>query len=115
MRSQIAKSLSALFISLDPTKRRDKMATDAQGAYKSPEHIDLEVLRGSKAKQKYFLKIAPTLAKCWEEIEPTPTTKEMLRILKRASSIITKKLKHEQEIEGSRTDTGQDKTQEGLQ
>lgn len=83
------------------------MAIDAQGGYRSPKHIYLELLDGSKAKQKYFLKVAPSLIECWSEIEQTPTTKEMLRILKRATSIITNKLKHDEAIEEYRTSTSQ--------
>lgn len=91
------------------------MATDAQGAYRSPEHIDLEVLRGSKANQRRFLKLAPAMIECWESIEPTPTTKELLRVLNRTCSIITKRLKRDEEVQSSRTCTSEGDIQEGRQ
>lgn len=115
MRSRIAKSLSALFISLDPTKQKIKMVADAHGAYIPPEHIDLDVLKGSKANQRRFLKLAPAMIECWESIEPTPTTKEMLRVLNRTCSIITKRLKRDEEVQISRTCTREGDIQESLQ
>lgn len=73
------------------------MATDATGFYKKSSFVNLELLKGtSRKKQKFFLTIAPSLIKSWEEIEPTPTTREMLEILHRTVSIIQKKLDHDQ-------------------
>ncbi len=90
------------------------MATDASSGYRSPKHIYLDLLEGSRAKQRYFLKIAPSLIECWSQIEQTPTTKEMLRILKRANSIITNKLKHDEAIEECRISTSQDEVKTSL-
>lgn len=72
------------------------MATDATGFYKKPSFVNLELLNGtSRRKQKFFLTIAPSLIQSWEEIEQTPTTREMLEILRKTVSIIEKKLHHD--------------------
>lgn len=91
------------------------MVADAHGAYRPPEHIDLHILTGSKANQRRFLKLAPAMIECWEAIEPTPTTKEMLRILNRTHSIITKRLKRDKEVQSSRACTREGDIQEGYQ
>jgi hypothetical protein len=86
---------------LDPIRVNLAMAIDAHGAYSPAHHIQLELLEESRAKKKFFMKMYPELLECWSQLEKTPTTKEMLRILKRANSIITNKLKHDEEIESS--------------
>lgn len=73
------------------------MATDATGYYKKSSFVNLDLLKGnSRGKQKFFLTIAPSLIQSWEEIEQTPTTREMLEILRKTVLIIQKKLHHDQ-------------------